>query len=87
MTVRETVNAAKERFGADDLPALFDGAKKVIAAKGKKVTTLSLSKDSNPEELAAIALGPTGNLRAPSARVGKTWLIGFNEEEYGGQFG
>ena len=27
-------------------------------------------------------LGPTGNLRAPTARVGDTLLVGFNEEAY-----
>jgi len=26
-----------------------------------------------------ILLGPTGNLRAPTARIGKTWLVGFGE--------
>ena len=32
-------------------------------------------------------LGPTGNLRAPTARVGKTVLVGFNDDSYGGVFG
>ena len=32
-------------------------------------------------------LGPTGNLRAPTARVGKTLVVGFNEEAYGRIFG
>ena len=27
-------------------------------------------------------LGPTGNLRAPTVRSGKTLLVGFNEEKY-----
>jgi hypothetical protein len=27
-------------------------------------------------------LGPTGNLRAPALRTGKTLLVGFNEEAY-----
>jgi hypothetical protein len=29
-------------------------------------------------------LGPTGNLRAPTARVGKTLVVGFNEDVYSG---
>ena len=29
-----------------------------------------------------VALGPSGNLRAPAAKVGKTWLVGFNEEAW-----
>lgn len=32
-------------------------------------------------------LGPSGNLRAPSLRMGKTWLVGFGEETYEKQFG
>lgn len=32
-------------------------------------------------------LGPTGNLRAPAVRVGKTWLIGFGDEAYESTFG
>jgi len=35
------------------------------------------------ETLAAAVLGPTGNLRAPTIRRGKTLLIGFNDEAYG----
>ena len=27
-------------------------------------------------------LGPTGNLRAPTVRVGKTLLVGFDENSY-----
>ena len=27
-------------------------------------------------------LGPTGNLRAPTLRVGRTLLVGFDEETY-----
>ena len=32
--------------------------------------------------LAAHVLGPTGNLRAPTVRRGKTLLVGFSEEAY-----
>jgi len=27
-------------------------------------------------------IGPTGNLRAPTAKVGKMLIVGFNEEAY-----
>ena len=37
----------------------------------------------NPGEAEVTAmLGPTGNLRAPTLVVGKTLLVGFNEEAY-----
>ena len=35
------------------------------------------------EILLKAMLGPTGNLRAPTIRKGKTLLVGFNEEVYG----
>ena len=33
-------------------------------------------------ELLAAMLGPTGNLRAPAIRRGKTLLVGFNEDAF-----
>jgi arsenate reductase-like glutaredoxin family protein len=87
-TVRETVNASKERYGRADLSKLFADASKVVVAKGKKVHTFDMKKDApSAADLAAVVLGPTGNLRAPSAKTGKTWVIGFNEEAYGQRFG
>ena len=83
MTVRETVNASKERFGKADLKRLFADASKVHVAKGKKRVEFDLRKDPPaPADLAAVVLGPTGNLRAPAIRTGKTWVVGFQEELY-----
>lgn len=73
-TVRETVDAKKKRYAAKDLPALFQGARRIVVCKGSKVTEL----DPARLETAAL-LGPTGNLRAPTARVGKDWYVGFGE--------
>ena len=88
MAVRETVNATRERYGKSDLKELFAAASKVVVARGKKVLTFDMKQDApSAGELAAVVLGPTGNLRAPTARAGKTWLVGFNEEAYSGQFG
>ena len=56
---------------------------KLHAAKGKKVVAVDLKKDGlSEEELLKLVLGPTGNLRAPTLRVGKTLVVGFNEEMY-----
>lgn len=78
------MNATKERFGADDLAVLFAGATELLVAKGKQVLRFDLKKaPPSAEELAAVVLGPTGNLRAPAARIGKRWVIGFHEEAYG----
>lgn len=34
------------------------------------------------DELAAVILGPTGNLRAPVIRAGKTLLVGFHPDAF-----
>ena len=82
------MNAAKERFGKSDLKKIFADASKVIVGKGKKVVTFNM-KDTSPgdADFVAAVLGPTGNLRAPAIRTGKTWLIGFHEEPFGERFG
>ena len=39
------------------------------------------------DELKKLVLGPTGNLRAPTLRKGKTLIVGFNQETYESLFG
>jgi arsenate reductase-like glutaredoxin family protein len=41
-------------------------------------------KKTPPDDdtLAAHILGPTGNLRAPTIRKGKTLLVGFSDDAY-----
>lgn len=56
---------------------------KLVVAKGKKVVEVDLKKDRPDDDaLVALMLGPTGNLRAPTMKVGKTMLVGFNEQIY-----
>jgi len=63
-------------------------AHRLIAAKGKKVTTLDLQTAPPADEiLAGLMLGPTGNLRAPIMRVGQTILVGYNDQAFNEIFG
>ncbi|MCA8978084.1 MAG: hypothetical protein KDC98_25380 [Planctomycetes bacterium] len=88
MTVRETVDAKKQRYGEGDLDAVFAGASKVVVAKGKKVVTFApAGADFDAAAFAKAVIGPSGNLRAPAIRCGKTWLVGFHDEAYGERFG
>ena len=61
-------------------------ASRLIVAKGKKVNEFSVAS-SIPDDAVAAMLGPTGNLRAPTVRAGKTLLVGFNEDAYAEVFG
>ena len=83
MSVKEEVDARKERYGDSEALQLLDGINLLLVAKGKKVTRIDLKKD-RPDDAALVALmlGPTGNLRAPTMKIGKTLMIGFNDEMY-----
>ena len=83
MAVSERTNATKERKGRDEALAIARTAERVIVGRGKKVVTLDM-KQSPPDDdtLAALLLGPTGNLKAPTLRLGNTLLVGFSEAAY-----
>jgi len=82
LDVKETVSASAKLGSADALQLAREAAK-VIVAKGKRVTVFDLQQDQPDDEtLLKHLLGPTGNLRAPVIKQGKTLLVGFNEEEY-----
>ena len=53
----------------------------MVVAKGKKVDEWKPGGKAG-KELVDAMLGPTGNLRAPTLRVGKTVLVGYNEEVF-----
>ena len=55
----------------------------VWVARGKKAVHVDLTASRPPmAELLQLLLGPTGGLRAPTLRVGRTLLVGFNAEAY-----
>lgn len=81
--MKHTVDATKVRFGSDTALSLLDGIDTLIVSKGKRLERFNLKKARlDDEALIAKLLGPTGNLRAPTARIGRTLVVGFNEELY-----
>ena len=79
--VPDDVVLASKKLGRDDAVSLAKQCDTLIAAKGKKVMIFDVSGHPG-EEMVNAMLGPTGNLRAPTVRSGKTLLVGFNEEQY-----
>jgi hypothetical protein len=77
---------ASRKLQATDAKSLLKGASKLIVAKGKKVSEFPIGSRISGDAVDAM-LGPTGNLRAPTAIVGKTVLVGFNEDAYATVFG
>ncbi len=72
---------ASRKLGRDDARTLAAKARIVIVAKGKKISEFKV-KGVPGDEVVDAMLGPTGNLRAPTARAGSTLLVGFNEEAW-----
>ncbi len=58
----------------------------MIVAKGKKLDEWKTGGKA-PADAVAAMLGPTGNLRAPTIRRGKTVIVGFNEDAFTDLFG
>lgn len=77
-------DATKDRQDKAAALALAKTVNVIITAKGKSYSLLDLKKDKpSKATLLAALLGPTGNLRAPTFRKGKTLFVGFNPEAYG----
>jgi hypothetical protein len=83
------VDARKQRYGEADLKELFGGARRIVAARGKQSVVFDVKKQGLPPraELAKATLGPSGNLRAPTLRLGDDFLVGFGEEAWDEYFG
>lgn len=82
----EPINASKERFDAQAALELAQNAQHLWAAKGKKQVKLKIA-EAEEEEMTKAMIGPSGNLRAPSFRVGRRFVVGFQEDLYREIFG
>ena len=72
---------ASRKLGKSDAAAIAKAASQVIVAKGKKVSRFKPGGKAGSDVVEAM-LGPTGNLRAPTIRRGKTVLVGYSDEVY-----
>ena len=81
---KETIPASK-KLGKKEAAEMAKTASKVFVAKGKKVSEFKGGKAS-AENVSAM-LGPTGNLRAPTIRKGKTVVVGYNDDLFQQVFG
>ena len=79
----EQVDAKKVRMGPEQALALVKDVDQLYVAKGAKVVHVDLKREK-PDRvtLLALLLGPSGNLRAPTLRKGRTLLVGFDEPTY-----
>lgn len=75
----ERVDARKTRFERAAAIKLARTMRWVVATRGGKSETFEVGAGVSDEALAKAIMGPTGNLRAPSMRVGDTLYVGFSD--------
>lgn len=83
--IREEVPASR-KLGADEAREIAKGSSRVYVAKGRKLDVFDM-KTAALDEVVGKMLGPTGNLRAPTLRVGGTTVVGFDEATYASLLG
>jgi arsenate reductase-like glutaredoxin family protein len=81
--ITEQVDARKQRKTPDEAVQLARSVKHLYVAKGKKVVHLDMGAESPSDaELKKLLVGPSGNLRAPTALAGDRMFVGFHPEEF-----
>jgi len=75
------VTAGKNTQGPKEALALAAKAKRLVSAKGTRLVSLD-PRTATRDEILAVMLGPTGNLRAPTLVVGDTLYVGFPKEGF-----
>jgi len=77
------VDAKKRKMGEKEALALAGQVDVIYATRGTRVFQVDLRK-GKPDTalLRGLLIGPSGNLRAPTLRAGKTLLVGFDEAIY-----
>jgi arsenate reductase-like glutaredoxin family protein len=80
--VKAVADANKQKQGRAEALALAKSVNVIHVAKGKKIVTIEMKDAPDDDTLAGYILGPTGNLRAPTIKKGKTLYVGFNDETY-----
>lgn len=77
------VDARKERMSPVEALKLARSVRHLYVAKGKKVVHFDMQTDAPSDvELKKLLIGPSGNLRAPTARSGDRLFVGFNADDF-----
>ena len=80
------VFANKEKINSVDAWEMMKSATIIRTGKGKKWREWDPADDDKTEILKDV-IGPSGNLRAPTWKIGNEFLVGFTPELYSEVFG
>jgi hypothetical protein len=77
------VDARRATIKGEQALGLLGAVDEIYATRGQRVVYVDLRKGRPAKaELLELLLGPTGNLRAPTLRKGRTLVVGFDEATY-----
>jgi hypothetical protein len=77
------VDAKKATIRGDAALGALKDVDELYVMKGTKVIHVDVQKEKPARaDLLGLLLGPTGNLRAPTLRKGRTLLVGFDATTY-----
>ena len=82
ISAEKVVDARKQAMGKKEALELAQQVDEIVAAKGSKVVRIDMRSGPSKDELLAVLLGPTGNLRAPAIKKGRKLFVGFNADAY-----
>ena len=81
MVIAVEEDARKQSYPAEAAWQMFTGAERIYVASGKKIMEFDPAT-ADRDLLLKKTIGPSGNLRAPTIRVGKVLYVGFHPEMY-----
>jgi len=82
--INEQVDARKQRISPTEAVRLARSVDKLWVARGKGMLFFDMKQEPpSDSELKKLLIGPSGNLRAPTIRRGKSMLVGFHSDAYG----
>jgi arsenate reductase-like glutaredoxin family protein len=81
-TTRTVVNASKTHLAFKEAKELLVGIDEILSARGARIERVSMKDKPGDDALRRALIGPTGRLRAPTARIGRRLLVGFDETTY-----
>jgi arsenate reductase-like glutaredoxin family protein len=77
------VDARKAPLEEREALKLLEDVEELYTSKGKRVVHVDLKREKPDKAiLLGLLLGPTGKLRAPTLRKGRSLLVGFDEQTY-----
>lgn len=83
VAVAAQTDAKKATIKGDAALGVLKDVDEMYVSKGKRVVHVDLRREKPPRaELLGLLLGPTGNLRAPTLRKGRTLVVGFDGATY-----